>query len=371
MQPNKSKFGWFRNNISLYLMLLIPVAYILIFHYYPMYGAQIAFRDYRISRGILNSEWVGMKHFVKFFTRNYKVWRIIGNTLGINLYQLAAGFPLPIVFALLLNYLPGKNWRKAVQTVTYAPYFISVVVIAGMLLQFCSTKNGLFNNIIAALGGTRTDIIGNPKNFWSLYVWSGIWQSLGYGSVIYFSALQSVDLPKVQLPLIRSIPFLGEVLSGHSVLTYLAVLVVILVAVLLYKTKLGTYIRAVGESPQAIETAGFPARRIRFLALLISGAIAGMGGAFMSMAYVSGFTKDMVSGRGFIALAAEAMGRGRPLMSSLAALLFGFTDSLANNLQVLGLSSDLARMFPYVITIIALSIYAGRSSRGRKMKRRR
>ena len=185
------------------------------------------------------------------------------------------------------------------------------------------------------------------------------------------TALQSVDLPKLDLPLIRNIPFVGDVLSGHSVLTYLAVVVVILVAVLLYKTKLGTYIRAVGESPQAIETAGFPARRIRFLALLISGAIAGMGGAFMYMAYVSGFTKDLVSGRGFIALAAEAMGRGRPLMSSLAALLFGFTDSLANNLQVLGLSSDLARMFPYVITIIALSIYAGRSSRGRKVKRRR
>lgn len=185
------------------------------------------------------------------------------------------------------------------------------------------------------------------------------------------TALRSVDMPKLDLPLIRDIPFLGEVLSGQNVLTYMAVLVVVLVAILLYKTKLGTYIRAVGESPQAIETAGFPARRIRFYALLISGAIAGMGGAFMSMAYVSGFTKDMVSGRGFIALAAEAMGRGRPLTSSLAALLFGFTDSLANNLQVLGLSSDLARMFPYLITIVALSVYAGRSARGRKMKRRR
>lgn len=185
------------------------------------------------------------------------------------------------------------------------------------------------------------------------------------------TALRSVDMPKLDLPLIRDIPFLGEVLSGQNVLTYMAVLVVVLVAILLYKTKLGTYIRAVGESPQAIETAGFPARRIRFYALLISGAIAGMGGAFMSMAYVSGFTKDMVSGRGFIALAAEAMGRGRPLASSLAALLFGFTDSLANNLQVLGLSSDLARMFPYLITIVALSVYAGRSARGRKMKRRR
>ena len=161
-----------------------------------------------------------------------------------------------------------------------------------------------------------------------------------------------------------------DVLSGQNVLTYMAIAVVVLVAILLYKTRLGTYIRAVGENPQAVATAGYPADRIRFYALLISGAIAGMGGAFMSMAYVSGFTKDMVSGRGFIALAAEAMGRGRPLLSSLAALLFGFTDSLANNLQVLGLSSDLARMFPYVITIIALSIYAWRSSARRTMRRR-
>jgi len=183
------------------------------------------------------------------------------------------------------------------------------------------------------------------------------------------TALPSVNMPKVDIPLIKDIPFLGEIISGQNILTYIAVLVVILVAILLYKTKLGTYIRAVGENPHAIETAGFPARRIRFYALLISGAIAGMGGSFMSMAYVTGFTKDMVSGRGFIALAAEAMGRGKPLLSSIAALLFGFTDSLANNLQVLGLSSDLARMFPYVITIIALSIYAGRMSRTRKLKK--
>lgn len=193
MPNKKSKFGWLRNNISLYLMLLVPVIYILVFAYYPMYGAQIAFRDYRISRGFLASEWVGMKHFIKFFTRNYQVWRIIGNTLGINLYSLLAGFPLPIVFAVLLNYLPGRRWRKTVQTVTYAPYFISVVVIAGMLLQFSSMKSGLFNNLIELVGGTRTDLIGNPDYFWSLYVWSGIWQNLGYSSVIYFSSLQSVD----------------------------------------------------------------------------------------------------------------------------------------------------------------------------------
>ena len=184
---------WFKSNISLYLLLIVPVAYILIFAYYPMYGAQIAFRDYRISRGVLNSDWVGLKHFIKFFTRNYQVWRIIGNTLGINLYMLAAGFPLPILFAILLNYLPSQRWRKVVQMTTYVPYFISVVVICGMLLQFCSTKSGLFNSLIEMLGGERMDIAGNPDAFWSLYIWSGIWQSLGYGSVIYFSSLQSVD----------------------------------------------------------------------------------------------------------------------------------------------------------------------------------
>ena len=185
------------------------------------------------------------------------------------------------------------------------------------------------------------------------------------------TALRSVDLPKLELPLISKIPFVGQVLSGQNVLTYIAILTVIVVAVLLYKTKLGTYIRAVGENPQAVETAGYPANRIRFYALLISGAIAGMGGAFMSMAYVSGFTKDMVSGRGFIALAAEAMGRGNPLWSALSSLLFGFADSLANNLQVLGIPSDIARMFPYVLTIIALSVYAARSGKQRKARKAR
>lgn len=179
------------------------------------------------------------------------------------------------------------------------------------------------------------------------------------------TALRSVDLPKWSIPLIRDIPFLGEVLSDQNALTYIAALTVVLVAVLLYRTKLGIYIRAVGENPLAVETAGFPANRIRFFALLISGAIAGMGGAFMSMAYVSGFTKDMVSGRGFIALAAEAMGRGHPLWSTLSSLLFGFADSLANNMQVLGIPSDIARMIPYILTIFALAFYAARATRPR------
>ena len=172
------------------------------------------------------------------------------------------------------------------------------------------------------------------------------------------TALQSVDLPKLDLPLIRNIPFVGDVLSGHSVLTYLAVVVVILVAVLLYKTKLGTYIRAVGESPQAIETAGFPARRIRFLALLISGAIAGMGGAFMSMYYAMGWSQDMVAGRGFIALAAQAMGAGEPLGSMLSALVFGFAQALGIKVSALGADSNLVSPIPYLVTILGLVAFA-------------
>ena len=161
---------------------------------------------------------------------------------------------------------------------------------------------------------------------------------------------------------------IGVLWSDAGMNIWLAVLIATVVAALCGALS-GFFIAYCGVQPMVVTLGG--SFLYSGLALLISGAIAGMGGAFMSMAYVSGFTKDMVSGRGFIALAAEAMGRGRPLLSSLAELLFGFTDSLANNLQVLGLSSDLARMFPYVITIIALSIYAGRSARGRKAKRRR
>lgn len=181
-----------RPNLDLYLLMLAPVAYILIFKYFPMYGAQIAFRNFNPVGGILGSPWVGFKHFKTFFD-SYVFRRLIQNTLGISLYSLAAGFPIPILLAILLNYAISQRFKKAVQMITYAPHFISTVVMVGMLLQFLSQRNGLVNNIIDALGGARVDFMGTPRYLWSVYVWSGVWQSMGYSSIIYISALSGVD----------------------------------------------------------------------------------------------------------------------------------------------------------------------------------
>ncbi|MDW7655755.1 MAG: ABC transporter permease subunit [Bacillota bacterium] len=188
---HKNRQKWLIN-WELYLLLMIPVIYILVFKYYPMYGAQIAFKDFRVTKGILGSDWVGIKHFKNFFS-NYQFSRILTNTLGINIYMLIAGFPAPILLAILLNYLPSRQFRKTVQMVTYTPYFISTVVIVAMVIQFTSIRSGLINNVIAAFGGNRIDMMGNKDLFWSIYVWSGIWQGAGYGSIIYIAALSSVD----------------------------------------------------------------------------------------------------------------------------------------------------------------------------------
>lgn len=174
--------------------------------------------------------------------------------------------------------------------------------------------------------------------------------------------LASKAVPNINIPLIQDIPVLGSILSGHSVLTYLAFFLVIALAIFLKKTKLGTYIRAVGENSDSVETAGISVNMVRLKALLISG----LGGAFMSMAYVNMFTKDMVAGRGFIALAAEAMGRGVPGLSMLSALFFGMADALSNNLQLFNMPSELTRLMPYAFTIVALGIYAAREQRKSK-----
>lgn len=182
------------------------------------------------------------------------------------------------------------------------------------------------------------------------------------------TGLQSKTVPDVIIPLIHKIPVIGDILSGHNVLTYVAFILVFVIAFFLKKTKLGTYIRVAGENPESIETAGISVKKIRLKALLISGAIAGLGGAFMSMAYVSMFTKDMIAGRGFIALAAEAMGVGNPVLSMVSALFFGFADALSNNLQLFSVPSELTRLMPYVFTILALAFYAIRGNRTKKRK---
>ena len=179
-------------NYDLYLMVLPVMVYFIIFHYIPMYGVQIAFRDFLPVRGILNSPWVGLKHFERFFG-TYKAKEIILNTIVISFYQILAGIPLPIILAILLNEIPSHKYRRIVQTVTYAPHFISVMVLVGMLRVFLSPMYGIAGHLSRALGATPIPLMSEPRFFRHIYVWSGIWQSAGYSSVIYFAALSSIN----------------------------------------------------------------------------------------------------------------------------------------------------------------------------------
>jgi ABC-type polysaccharide transport system permease subunit len=181
-----------RRNYQLYLIVLIPIVFVFIFHYLPLYGAQIAFRDFKAADGIWGSKWVGLKHFISFF-QSYQFNRVVTNTLLISVYDLVAGFPLPILLALALNNIRNKSFKKVVQMTTYAPHFISTVVMAGIVVQFLSLKYGLVNFLIRALGGNEVMFLGQPAFFSSIFVWSGIWQNLGWGSIIYLSALSAVD----------------------------------------------------------------------------------------------------------------------------------------------------------------------------------
>lgn len=177
---------------QLYVILLLPLIYLLIFKYYPMLGAQIAFKDYKANLGIWQSPWVGMKHFIRFFS-TYDFWMLLKNTVSISLLSLLFGFPLPIVLALCLNACRSIRFKKTVQMVTYAPYFISTVVIVGMLSSFLAPRTGIINNAIAALGFERVNFMGEPSFFKPIYILSNIWQSSGYGAIVYIAALASVD----------------------------------------------------------------------------------------------------------------------------------------------------------------------------------
>ena len=177
---------------QLYVLFLLPLLYIIIFKYYPMYGAKIAFRVFRFTDGITSSPWVGIKHFERFFN-SHDFLNLMKNTLGISIYSLVAGFPFPIILAIMLNYTRNAYFKKTVQMVTYAPYFISTVVMVSMVLQFLSPRVGIINVIREIMGLDRVNFMGVPEYFKSVYVWSGIWQGTGYGAIIYLAALSSID----------------------------------------------------------------------------------------------------------------------------------------------------------------------------------
>ena len=182
------------------------------------------------------------------------------------------------------------------------------------------------------------------------------------------SSLHSFSFPNVEIPLIRDIPILGDILSGHNTLTYLALLMVLVCYLLMYKTPLGLRMRVVGENPHAASSVGQNVVKIRFIAIVLCGVLTGLGGMYLSMGYMDMFVRDMVAGRGFIALAACSMGQATPIGALVSSLVFAFFDGLSNVLQVLQLPSQFVQMLPYVATIVGLTIFSIQKSIRAKQK---
>ncbi|WP_223285472.1 ABC transporter permease [Paenibacillus sp. PL91] len=177
---------------QLYLLITPVLIYFLVFHYLPMYGLQIAFKDFIGTKGIWGSPWVGLKHFDRFF-ESFFFWRLLENTIGISLFELAVGFPIPILLALMVNEVRSSGFKRLVQTVTYAPHFLSTVVLVGMVVIFLSPTTGVVNQAIQALGGQPIYFMTEPEWFKSIYVFSGVWQQMGWSSIIYLAALTGID----------------------------------------------------------------------------------------------------------------------------------------------------------------------------------
>lgn len=177
---------------QLLVLCALPVLYFVIFHYIPMYGVQIAFKDFKASEGIWGSAWVGFKHFKRFFASS-QFWTLIKNTLGLSLQQILLGFPIPILLAIMLNQVKNQKFRKFAQSILYCPHFISIVVLAGMLYIFLSPRNGIVNTIIKMLGGEAIFFLGEAKYFKLTFVISGIWQNAGWSAIIYIAALAGIS----------------------------------------------------------------------------------------------------------------------------------------------------------------------------------
>lgn len=182
----------FKRNKLLYLMVIPMVVYLIVFCYYPMYGASIAFKTFVPAKGIMDSPWVGIKHFKDFFDSFY-FWRLFRNTFLISFWSFLFGFPAPIILALMLNEVKLKIYKRVAQTVSYLPFFISLVVICGIVRDFVG-QSGLIGQLAIALGAAPGNLLSNPDNFRSIYVISGIWQGVGWGSIIYLAAISNIDM---------------------------------------------------------------------------------------------------------------------------------------------------------------------------------
>jgi len=182
----------FRRHWQFYLLIIPPVLYFIIFKYIPMVNSVIAFKDYNVVEGIWGSEWAGLKYFKLFFD-NPNFWPLVKNTFILSLYTLAVGFPIPILLALMLNEIRQGVFKRSVQMVTYAPYFISTVVIVSMLTLILSPRLGIVNDLLGVFGVDSINFLGEQSMFRSVYVWSDVWQHTGYNAIIYIAALAGVN----------------------------------------------------------------------------------------------------------------------------------------------------------------------------------
>lgn len=183
-----------RRDWQLYLLLLVPIIYIVIFKYVPMGGLVIAFKNYKVRKGIWGSDWVGFDQFVKFF-QSYQFKRVLVNTLVLSLYALVVSFPFPVLFALMINSVRNEKFKKITQTIVNMPHFISVVVMVGILFSVFNSSTGIYGNLYRMITGSSSapDLFGSAANFRHFYVWSAVWQHFGWDSIIYTAALSSVD----------------------------------------------------------------------------------------------------------------------------------------------------------------------------------
>lgn len=186
------KLIYIKKRKFLYILLIPVLAYFIIFYYLPIWGIAMAFQDYNPIRGLFGSSWVGLKHFEDIF-HGRDIWRLLRNTVLINTYSLVFAFPMPIIFALMLNEVRNMRFKKLVQTVTYMPHFLSTVVVVGMVFAVLSPSTGFINNVIAKLGGDPIYFVAKPEYFRTIFIGSGIWQRTGWESIIYLAAITSID----------------------------------------------------------------------------------------------------------------------------------------------------------------------------------
>lgn len=259
--------------------------------------------------------------------------------------------------------LEGTMMISALFGSLFAYYFSSwligllVAIVTGILV---SLLMGFFafqlkTNVI--LTGTAINMIGSGGTIFLVKIITGITEGKQFTSTTSFIT-KELQIPNIHIPGLQSIPFIGPIFSGHNLLTYIAFILVALTWVLLYRTSLGLNIRSVGENPNAASSVGVSVKKIKYITMVIAGVFCGLGGAFMSMYYAAGWSLDMVAGRGFIALAAQAMGAGEPVGAMFAAMIFGLAQALGIKISAMGIDSNLVSPIPYLITIIGLVIFA-------------